>query len=541
MGREIIRQESSGVGKRSRLWHKDAFDVLREKTGSKTIKCLTLDLNGFQEDKPKGSTTSLHFRKHSRNQFLTSNEVDMETQAFTKMQRLKLLQLDYVKLRGDFKDFPKSLVWLRWHGFNIQSLPMDFCIKRLVVLDMRNNNLKQVWKDKECLPNLKILNLNHSHNLLKTPDFSGLPSLERRSIFLDSNELLRNVIENLDASKKKDSFYKLSKQSCVVSPAYYDFYSSYVTEFLGHWKKIQKVIDYDNHIDHEWVIDAREKELMKLKSLEKAKATELKAIMIVVVKQSKFSPIFQQFRLSTAKLVAVVTFLKKRLLGYAVIEERNLIVGVRIECAFISKLEDMFIVIITFLDTMHELLNGMWILKCTTMSYKADNRRLFLCGTNRNGESFITEWNESGGDAKRTYQGLCKNSSTIVVLSSSLAEDEYDSTFDLLCYKLMLKDCIKLTKFDQSIGELKMLTFLNLKDCKSLRKLPRTIGSLISLEELILSGCSRLYEVPRDLQNMNSFKVLNLDEIAIYQTRLQLPWLLSKRSKKMGFSLCLAL
>ncbi|KAK9006589.1 hypothetical protein V6N11_018926 [Hibiscus sabdariffa] len=357
---------------------------------------------------------------------------------------------------------------------------------------------------------------------------------DRRSIFLDSNELLRNVIENLDASKKKDSFYKLSKQSCVVSPAYYDFYSSYVTEFLGHWKKIQKVIDYDNHIDHEWVIDAREKELMKLKSLEKAKATELKAIMIVVVKQSKFSPIFQQFRLSTAKLVAVVTFLKKRLLGYAVIEERNLIVGVRIECAFISKLEDMFIVIITFLDTMHELLNGMWILKCTTMSYKADNRRLFLCGTNRNGESFITEWNESGGDAKRTYQGLCKNSSTIVVLSSSLAEDEYDST-------LMLKDCIKLTKFDQSIGELKMLTFLNLKDCKSLRKLPRTIGSLISLEELILSGCSRLYEVPRDLQNMNSFKVLNLDEIAIYQTRLQLPWLLSKRSKKMGFSLCLAL
>ncbi|KAK8593791.1 hypothetical protein V6N12_045865 [Hibiscus sabdariffa] len=179
MGREIIRQESSDVGKRSRLWHKDAFDVIREKTGSKTIKCLTLDLKGLQEDKPKGSTTSLHFPKHSRNQFLQSNEVDMETQAFAKMQRLKLLQLDYVKLRGDFKDFPKSLVWLRWHGFHIQSLPVDFCIKRLVVLDMRNNNLKQVWKDKECLPNLKILNLNHSHNLLKTPDFCGLPSLER--------------------------------------------------------------------------------------------------------------------------------------------------------------------------------------------------------------------------------------------------------------------------------------------------------------------------------------------------------------------------
>nr|KJB17251.1 hypothetical protein B456_003G1739002 [Gossypium raimondii] len=102
--------------------------------------------------------------------------------------------------------------------------------------------------------------------------------------------------------------------------------------------------------------------------------------------------------------------------------------------------------------------------------------------------------------------------------------------------KLMLKDCINLVEVDQSIGELKMLTFLNLKDCTSLRKLPRTIGSLISLEELILSGCSRLDDVPRELHNMESLKVLNLDETAIYQSRLGLQWLLQKRSKGLGFS-----
>ena len=76
-----------------------------------------------------------------------SNEVDIETEAFAKMQRLKLLQLDYVKLNGDFKDFPKGLIWLRWHGFPLQSLPTDFDIKRLVVLDMRNSSLKHFWKD----------------------------------------------------------------------------------------------------------------------------------------------------------------------------------------------------------------------------------------------------------------------------------------------------------------------------------------------------------------------------------------------------------
>ncbi|XP_012472026.2 disease resistance protein RPV1 isoform X3 [Gossypium raimondii] len=280
MGQEIIRQESSDIGKRSRLWHKNSFDVIREKIGSRTVKCLTINLKGLLEDKAKRTNTTLHFPKHSKSQFLMANDVDMETQAFAKMKRLKLLQLDYVRLKGDFKDFPKRLRWLRWHGFWMQSFPVDFDINELVVLDMRNSKLKQVWKDTECLPNLKILNLNHSHSLLKTPSFSGLPSLE----------------------------------------------------------------------------------------------------------------------------------------------------------------------------------------------------------------------------------------------------------------KLMLKDCINLVEVDQSIGELKMLTFLNLKDCTSLRKLPRTIGSLISLEELILSGCSRLDDVPRELHNMESLKVLNLDETAIYQSRLGLQWLLLKRSKGLGFS-----
>ncbi|XWS65184.1 hypothetical protein CRYUN_Cryun05aG0070100 [Craigia yunnanensis] len=217
-GREIIRQESLDLGKRSRLWHKEAFDVIREKIGSKTTKCLTLDLQGLLEDKTR--------RTIARN----------------------------------FKDFPKGLIWLRWQGFPLEYIPTNLDITRLVVLDMRNSSLKHVWMDTEFLPNLKILNLNHSHDLIKTPNFLGLPSFE----------------------------------------------------------------------------------------------------------------------------------------------------------------------------------------------------------------------------------------------------------------KLMLKDCIKLIEVDQSIGELKTLTFLSLKDCTNLMKLPRTIGLVVSLEVLILSGCSRLDDVPRELHNMKSLRVLNLDETAIH-------------------------
>ncbi|XP_021281701.1 disease resistance protein TAO1-like [Herrania umbratica] len=175
VGRNIIRQESPNLGKRSRLWHKDAFDALKEKIGTKTIKCLTIDLQRLLEEK-YGKIVA----NHSKNSFLMSNEVDIEIDAFAKMQRLKLLQLDYVKLKGDYRDFPRSLIWLSWHGFPQEYLPTNLDISKLVVLEMLNSSLKRVWNDtKYFLPNLKILNLSHSHDLLKILNLSCLHSLER--------------------------------------------------------------------------------------------------------------------------------------------------------------------------------------------------------------------------------------------------------------------------------------------------------------------------------------------------------------------------
>uniref|UniRef100_A0A0C9S7I8 TSA: Wollemia nobilis Ref_Wollemi_Transcript_13460_4098 transcribed RNA sequence n=1 Tax=Wollemia nobilis TaxID=56998 RepID=A0A0C9S7I8_9CONI len=48
---------------------------------------------------------------------------------------------------------------------------------------------------------------------------------------------------------------------------------------------------------------------------------------------------------------------------------------------------------------------GHW---CTTMAYSADGTRLFSCGTSKEGESYLVEWNESEGAIKRTYQGFRK-------------------------------------------------------------------------------------------------------------------------------------
>ncbi|CAL5194794.1 unnamed protein product [Lathyrus oleraceus] len=54
---------------------------------------------------------------------------------------------------------------------------------------------------------------------------------------------------------------------------------------------------------------------------------------------------------------------------------------------------------------------GHW---CTTMLYSADGTRLFSCGTSKDGESFLVEWNESEGAIKRTYNGFRKKSTGVV-------------------------------------------------------------------------------------------------------------------------------
>ncbi|XWS72950.1 hypothetical protein CRYUN_Cryun02cG0083500 [Craigia yunnanensis] len=70
----------------------------------------------------------------------------------------------------------------------------------------------------------------------------------------------------------------------------------------------------------------------------------------------------------------------------------------------------------------------------TTMAYSADGTRLFSCGTNKEGESYLVEWNESEGAVKRTYFGLGKRSAGVVQFDTTknrflAAGDEFTVKF----------------------------------------------------------------------------------------------------------------
>ncbi|KAM1413471.1 hypothetical protein ACFXTO_026063 [Malus domestica] len=200
MAMAIIREESPhDPGKRSRVLQKDASNILRKLSGTENIKGLMLNLASKRtfvgSDKKRchvedydgncsrrrrlGFFSWKPISFSSTNSASASNEIDFKSEAFRRMHNLEILILNNVNVKGSYEKFSKSLICLSWRGFHLKSIPTNFYLENLVVLDMRNSSLQHVWNGIRFFPRLKILNLSHSHGLRTTPDFSGLPNLER--------------------------------------------------------------------------------------------------------------------------------------------------------------------------------------------------------------------------------------------------------------------------------------------------------------------------------------------------------------------------
>ncbi|XP_059625792.1 TMV resistance protein N-like [Cornus florida] len=155
MGREIVRQESCREpGERSRLWcHEDVLDVLINNTGTRLVEGLALNL-------PR------------------SNEPELDAKVFAGMSRLRLLHLSNVHLIGSYECLSRRLVWLCWKSFQLKCIPSTLYMDNMVAIDFSYSSLEEVWRETKVLKKLKYLNLSHSYFLTKTPDFTGLRSLE---------------------------------------------------------------------------------------------------------------------------------------------------------------------------------------------------------------------------------------------------------------------------------------------------------------------------------------------------------------------------
>ncbi|KAL8258448.1 hypothetical protein R6Q59_030489 [Mikania micrantha] len=73
----------------------------------------------------------------------------------------------------------KKVRYIYWDGYPSSSFPINFEPTKLGCLMLISGLQVQLWQGYKLLPNLKILDLRDSFFLKSTPDFSGVPCLER--------------------------------------------------------------------------------------------------------------------------------------------------------------------------------------------------------------------------------------------------------------------------------------------------------------------------------------------------------------------------
>ena len=78
---------------------------------------------------------------------------------------------------------------------------------------------------------------------------------------------------------------------------------------------------------------------------------------------------------------------------------------------------------------------------------------MFSCGTSKDGESFLVEWNESEGAIKRTYAGFRKKSAGTVV-SFDMTQNHFLAAGEDSQIKFWDMDTINLLTFTDAEGGL---------------------------------------------------------------------------------------
>eukprot|EP01018_Ginkgo_biloba_P029562 Gb_20740 [translate_table: standard] len=170
MGTEIVEEESKEPGERSRLWSKEYVRKVLKKCRARfyyisTYFCFagTDKVRGLSYQSDKQPTA-------------------WKTESFAPMTELQFLSLHNVLLEGEFGKILSKLRWLKWTNSPLQCLPTDLNNKRLAVLELTGNTIKQVWDEPVHLKmprDLKYLIRRDCESLERTPDFSNHKNIEK--------------------------------------------------------------------------------------------------------------------------------------------------------------------------------------------------------------------------------------------------------------------------------------------------------------------------------------------------------------------------
>ncbi|TYI03715.1 hypothetical protein ES332_A11G360200v1 [Gossypium tomentosum] len=104
--------------------------------------------------------------------------LNLSADIFLKMKKLRLLKVLCLSNCDNLKYLSNELRLLDWKGCPLRSLPSSFQPDNLVALLLPYSCIEQLWKGNRPLNKLKMMNLEGSQNLIKTPDFTTALNLE---------------------------------------------------------------------------------------------------------------------------------------------------------------------------------------------------------------------------------------------------------------------------------------------------------------------------------------------------------------------------
>ncbi|KAJ4964893.1 hypothetical protein NE237_016742 [Protea cynaroides] len=499
LGREIVRRESfEEPGERSRLWfHDDVWEVLKTHTGTRKVEGLRLDFgNGLEAN------------------FLRKEE-------FAEMSKLRLLQIDYAIIAGDFKHFLSKLRWLRWKGCPYNFAPTNFLPEKLIVLDLSWSRVTEDWEgwnQIKMAKKLKVIDLSGCCDLIKTPNFLAFPSLERlvledcsSLVEIDSSIGYLKCLVFLNAKNCKSlvdlpiSFCGLnSLESLIVSGC---TKLSRLPTGLGSLKALREL-----RID-ETSIGQFSDSIALPKKLEILSARDCGFLTVLptLIGQLRF---LTDLALDKTQIVvlpdSIGSLLKLQCLSLH-------------DCTSLRKIPDS-------IGKMESLIKLNLIGTAVTEIPDSVGQLKSLIWVALGGSQIIELPDSIGLLAKLELLSLCECSSlrTIPdsigrlesVLKLDLGRTGITEIPDAIGELKSLTDLrlagTQIIEIPESVGLLSMLERLSLYECVSLRMIPDSIGRLESLLDLNLDG-TRITEIPDAIGELKSLTDLNLGRTQIIE------------------------
>ncbi|XP_007044430.2 PREDICTED: disease resistance protein TAO1 isoform X1 [Theobroma cacao] len=479
MGRQIVKDKDSGdLGMRSRLWARnDIMTVLENYKGTRSIEGIVMDKRKFVK-KPG-----------------TGKEVVIYTKSFESMVNLRLLQINHVKLEGNFKLLPRELKWLQWQGCALKTLPSDFCPQKLAVLDLSESKIERVWSSypNKLDENLMVMILRGCPKLASLPDLSGHEKLQK--IVLENCVSLINIHKSVGSLKSLRHLDVTGCSNLVEFPSDVLGMKNLQTLVLSGCYKLKELpegigsmISLKELYADKTGIEKLPDSIYRLEKLEKLILDGCKRI--------------KQLPRCVGKLIS----LKELRLNHSALEKLPDSIG------SLENLEQLSSISCESFTAIPDTVGDLKLLK-----------ELLIKG------GAITELPNSIGSLsylKMLFVGgsqLSKLPDSIQGLAS-LVNLEIDGTpitglpsqIGALrsLEKLRMWNCTSLESLPESIGSLLALTYLNIFKA-SITELPESFGMLENLITLRLNQCRRLRKLPPSIGNLKSLHHLYMEETAV--------------------------